>query len=90
MQERIFTAKGQPALTEPKWEIVHWPNKKRVEMCDSKSVAERLLPSYGKNHVIREVWFLTDGTLHSHHGIYGRKNAQKELIKQNSISERIK
>lgn len=90
MQERIFTAKGQPALTKPKWEIVHWPNKKRVEMCDSKSVAERLLPSYGKNHVIREVWFLTDGTLHSHHGIYGRKNAQKELIKQNSISERIK
>ena len=77
-QKRIFDTKGQPALSEPKWEIVHWPNKKRVEMCSSKSVAERLLPSYGKNHVIREVWFLSDGTLYSHHGIYSQRIAEDD------------
>ena len=43
------------------WEIIHWPNNKRIQLCDSKEVAERLLPYHGKNHIIREVWFYDDG-----------------------------
>ena len=27
-----------------KWEIIHWPNNKQVELCDSKEIAEKLLP----------------------------------------------
>ena len=45
-----------------RWEIVHWPNGKRVELCDSREVAERLLPYYGKNHIVKEVLFYDDGT----------------------------
>ena len=43
------------------WEIVHWPNGKRVELCQTQMVAERLLPYHGKNHIIREIWFYDDG-----------------------------
>jgi hypothetical protein len=46
-----------------KWEIVHWPNGKRVELCDSKVIAEKLLPYHGKNHIVREIWFHDDGSL---------------------------
>ena len=45
-----------------RWEIVHWPNGKRVQLCDSKEVADRLLPYHGKSHIVREVWFWDDGT----------------------------
>jgi len=45
-----------------RWEIVHWPNNKRVQLCDSKEIAERLLPYQGKSHIVREVWFYDDGT----------------------------
>ena len=48
-----------------RWEIVHWPNGKRVQLCDSKEVAERLLPYHGKGHIVREVWFYDDGTLYN-------------------------
>jgi|TARA_B110000495_G_C22905296_1_gene528394 hypothetical protein len=47
-----------------KWEIIHWPNNKRVELCESEAIAKRLLPYYGKSHVIRETWFWDDGTLY--------------------------
>ena len=43
------------------WEIINWTNKKRVQLCDSKEVAERLLPYHGKNHIMREIWFTDDG-----------------------------
>jgi len=45
-----------------RWEIVHWPNGKRAQLCDSKEIAEKLLPYQGKSHIIREVWFYDDGT----------------------------
>ena len=44
-----------------RWEIINWTNKKRVQLCDSKEVAERLLPYHGKNHIMREIWFTDDG-----------------------------
>jgi hypothetical protein len=47
-----------------RWEIVHWPNGKRVQLCDSKEVADRLLPYHGKSHIVKEVWFHDDGTLY--------------------------
>jgi hypothetical protein len=47
-----------------KWEIVHWPNNERAELCETKFVAKRLLPYYGKSHIIKEVWFWDDGTLY--------------------------
>ena len=51
-------------IMKQRWEIVHWPNNKRVQLCDSKEVAERLLPYHGKSHIVREVWFYDDGTLY--------------------------
>ena len=45
------------------WEIVHWPNGKRVQLCDSQEIAEKLLPCHGKGHIIREIWFHDDGSL---------------------------
>ena len=45
-----------------RWEIVHWPNNKRVQLCDSKEIAVKLLPYHGKSHIVREVWFYDDGT----------------------------
>ena len=44
-----------------RWEIINWTNKKRVQLCDSQEVAERLLPYHGKNHIMREIWFTDDG-----------------------------
>ena len=51
-------------VMKQRWEIVHWPNNKRVQLCDSKEIAERLLPYQGKSHIVREVWFYDDGTLY--------------------------
>ena len=48
-----------------KWEIVHWPTNKRVQLCGSREVAVKLLPYHGKSHIIREVWFYNDGTFYS-------------------------
>ena len=48
-----------------KWEIYNWCTNQRVQLCSSESVAQRLLPSHGKNHIIREVWFYDDGSLYS-------------------------
>ena len=45
---------------EQRWEIINWQNKKRLHLCDSKDAAKRLLPYYGKNHIIREVYFTDD------------------------------
>lgn len=47
-----------------KWGIVHWPNNKRVELCESKELAEKLLPYYGKGHIIKEIWVWDDGTVY--------------------------
>ena len=44
-----------------RWEIINWTNQKRIQLCDSKEVATRLLPYHGKNHIIREIWFTDDG-----------------------------
>ena len=43
-----------------RWEIINWQNKKRLHLCDSKEAAKRLLPYYGKNHIIREICFTDD------------------------------
>ena len=43
-----------------RWEIINWQNKKRLHLCDSKEAAKRLLPYYGKNHIMREVCFTDD------------------------------
>ena len=51
-----------------RWEIINWTNKKRVQLCDSKEVAERLLPHHGKNHIVREVWFTDDNKLYGEIG----------------------
>ena len=48
-------------IMKQRWEIIHWPNGKRVQLCDSKEVADRLLPYHGKSHIVREVWFWDDG-----------------------------
>ena len=45
---------------EQRWEIINWQNKKRLHLCDSKEAAKRLLPYYGKNHIMREVCFTDD------------------------------
>ena len=47
-----------------KWEIIHWPNNKRVELCESRELAENLLHYYGKGHIIKETWFCDDGTVY--------------------------
>ena len=44
-----------------KWEIYNWCTNQRVQLCSSKEVATRLIPSHGKNHIIREVLFYDDG-----------------------------
>jgi hypothetical protein len=45
---------------EQRWEIINWQNKKRLHLCDSEEAAKRLLPYYGKNHIMREVYFTDD------------------------------
>ena len=47
-----------------KWEVIHWPNGGRMELCETKELADRLAMIHGKNHIVREVWFLDDGTLY--------------------------
>jgi len=37
------------------WEIIHWPSNKRVQLCDTKNIADKLIPYHGKNHIVREV-----------------------------------
>jgi len=44
-----------------RWEIINWQNKKRLHLCDTEEAAKRLLPYYGKNHIVREIWFTDDG-----------------------------
>lgn len=57
-----------------RWEIVNWQNNKRVELCNSETVAEGLLRAiYPKNHIIREIWITNDGKYFGHMG--------KEMIK---------
>ena len=47
-----------------RWEIVNWQNNKRVELCNSETVAEGLLRAiYPKNHIIREIWITNDLSL---------------------------
>jgi len=45
-----------------KWAIINWTNGEQVQLCSAEEVARRLLPSHGKNHIIREVFFYDDGT----------------------------
>ena len=60
-----------------KWEIYNWCTNQRVQLCSSESVAQRLLPSHGKKHIIREVWLYDDGMLIS--GVAQvRNNIQKK------------
>ncbi len=60
-----------------KWEIYNWCTNQRVQLCSSESVAQRLLPSHGKSHIIREVWLYDDGMLIS--GVAQvRNNIQKK------------
>ena len=51
-----------------RWEIINWQNKKRLHLCDSKEAAKRLLPYYGKNHIMREIWFTEDNKFYGELG----------------------
>tara|TARA_Y100000296_G_C5090914_1_gene214788 strand:+ start:660 stop:836 length:177 start_codon:yes stop_codon:yes gene_type:complete len=55
-----------------RWEIVHWPNGKRMQLCNAKEHAEKLAMVYGKGHIVREIWFYDDGTL------YGKPYKEKK------------
>ncbi len=46
-----------------KWQIIHWPTGKQIQLCSSEEVARKLLPSHGKNHIMREVFFYDEGEL---------------------------
>ena len=35
-----------------------------MELCETKELADKLAMIHGKNHIVREVWFLDDGTLY--------------------------
>ena len=51
-----------------RWEIINWQTKKRLELCNSKGVAERLLSGHGKNHIMREIWFTDDNKFYGELG----------------------
>ena len=45
-----------------KWEVVHWPQGGRLQLCETKEVAEKLVsnsikPAGITNHIVREIWF---------------------------------
>jgi len=43
-----------------------------MQLCDSKEMAEKLIPYHGKGHIVREIWFYDDGTL------YGKPYKEKK------------
>ncbi len=45
-----------------KWEVVHWPNKLRLKLCETKEHAEKIAMISGKGYIVREVWLFSDGT----------------------------
>ena len=47
------------------FEIWNWHSRTRIQLCDTKETAVKILPyhDHGKNHVIREIWFHSDGTI---------------------------
>ena len=46
-----------------KWEVIHWPQGGRLQLCETKEVAEKLAvnnnnkPAGISNHIVREIWF---------------------------------
>lgn len=44
------------------YEIIHWPNGKVIQLVETKEHANKLANAHGKGHIVREVWFATDGT----------------------------
>ena len=43
------------------YEIVHWPNGGVIQLVETKEHAEKLAHIHGKNHIVREVWFHSNG-----------------------------
>lgn len=50
------------AIMDRKWEVVHWPNKLRLKLCETKEHAEKIAMISGKGYIVREVWLFSDGT----------------------------
>ena len=43
-----------------RWEIINQCTNKRVQICDTEELAQKLLNLHDKNHIVKEILFVED------------------------------